>query len=65
LPLLLGILGGTGVGGFIAVNTNLIYGIATGYFVAGIGVGLYLLNRRRRRAHLAEFQVRDEEFTKT
>jgi len=47
LPLLLGVLGGTGVGGFIGANAGLVYGIATGYFIVGIGVGLYLLNHKR------------------
>lgn len=47
LPLLLGVLGGTGVGSFIGANTGLVYGIATGYFIAGIGVGMYLWNRKR------------------
>ncbi len=48
LPLILGVLGGTSLGGFIGANTGLIYGIFTGYFIVGIGVGMYLLNRRRR-----------------
>ena len=48
LPLLLGVLGGTGIGSFIGANTGLIYGIFTGYFIVGVGVGMYLLNRRRR-----------------
>ncbi len=48
LPLVLGVLGGTGLGSFIGANTGLIYGVFTGYFIAGIGVGWYLLNRRQR-----------------
>ena len=48
LPLLIGVLGGTGIGAGIAANVSLIYGIATAYFVLGIGVGLYLLNRRKQ-----------------
>ncbi len=48
LPLVLGVLGGTGLGSFIGANTGLIYGIFTGYFIAGIGVGWYLLNRSQR-----------------
>ena len=48
LPLILGILGGTSLGGFIGANTGLVYGIFTGYFIVGIGIGMYLLNRRRR-----------------
>ncbi len=47
LPLVLGVLGGTGLGSFIGANTGLIYGVFTGYFIAGIGVGWYLLNRRQ------------------
>ena len=48
LPLVLGVLGATGVGSFIGANTDLIYGIFTGYFIAAIGVGLFLLNRKNR-----------------
>lgn len=48
LPLVLGVLGGTGLGSFIGANTSLIYGGFTGYFIAGVGVGWYLLNRRHR-----------------
>lgn len=47
LPLLLGVLGGTGVGTLIAANTGLIYGLMTGYFIVGLGVGLYLINKKR------------------
>ncbi len=47
LPLLLGVLGGTGVGTLIATNTGLIYGLMTGYFIVGIGVGLYLIYKKR------------------
>lgn len=47
LPLLVGILGGTSIGGVVADNQGLIYGIATGYFVVGVGLGLYLLYRRK------------------
>ena len=48
LPLVLSILGGTGLGSFIGANTSLIYGIFTGYFVIGVGVGFFLLDRRKR-----------------
>ncbi len=67
LPILIGVLGGTGIGAGIAANVNLIYVIATGYFVIGIAVGLYLLNRRQRgtRVTKTQMQVRDEEFTET
>ncbi len=47
LPLILGVLGGTGIGSFIGANTSLVYGIATGYFIVGVGVGWYLLMRKR------------------
>ena len=47
LPLILGGLGGTGIGSFIGANTSWIYGIATGYFIVGIAVGVYLLMRKR------------------
>ena len=50
LPLVLGVLGGTGLGSFIGANTSLIYGIFTGYFVAGVGVGFFLLSRRKRES---------------
>jgi len=47
LPLILGVLGGTGIGSFIGAHTSLVYGIAAGYFIVGIGVGAYLLMRKR------------------
>jgi len=47
LPLILGVLGGTGIGSFIGANTSLVYGIATGYFIVAIGVGWYILTRKR------------------
>lgn len=46
LPILVSILGGTGVGAFIGANSGLIYGLFAGYFVAGVAVGVYLLNRK-------------------
>ena len=48
LPLVLGVLGGTGIGSYIGANQGLVYGMFAGYFVVGIGLGLYLLNRKRR-----------------
>lgn len=47
LPLLVGVLGGTAIGSFVADNQGLIYGVATVYFVVAISIGLYLLNRKR------------------
>lgn len=48
LPLLIGVLGGTGIGAGVAANIGLIYVIATGYFILAIGVGVFLLNRKKR-----------------
>lgn len=45
--LLVGILGGTGIGGFASLHRGLVYGVFTGYFLLAIGVGLYLLSRKR------------------
>jgi mercuric ion transport protein len=50
LGLLLGVLGGTGIGSFIAAHTGLVYGVAAGYFVLGLGAGFYLWKRKRRGA---------------
>ena len=49
LPLILGVLAGTGLGSFIGANTSWVYGIATGYFIVGIGVGVLLLQRKRTK----------------
>lgn len=46
LPLALGLLGGTALGAALAANTGLIVAAATVYFVAALGGGLYLLNRK-------------------
>lgn len=48
LPLMLGALGGTAVGGFVGAHSGLIYGAATAYFLVAISVGLYLWNRKKR-----------------
>jgi mercuric ion transport protein len=48
LALLLGVLGGTGIGGFLAANKGLVYGVTAGYFVLALGAGLYLWNRKKR-----------------
>jgi hypothetical protein len=45
-----GVLGGTGAGGVIGANSGLIYGLFSGYFVAGVAGGVYLLNRKRSAA---------------
>lgn len=46
LPLMVGVLSGTSIGGFLAANIGLVYGLATGYFILGLGTGLFLLYRR-------------------
>ncbi len=50
LPIVVGALGGAGLGGFIAANTGLVYGVGSAYFMIGIGLSLYLLNRRSASA---------------
>ena len=47
LPLVLGLLAGTGVGAILGANTGLVYGIAGGYFIVALAAGWYLLNRKR------------------
>jgi len=47
LGLLLAVLGGTAVGSFLAGHTGLVYGVAAGYFLVGLGAGLYLWNRKK------------------
>jgi len=57
LPLLIGVLGGTGLGVGVAANVNLIYVVATGYFILAIGVGVYLLNRKKRNIQEASSEI--------
>ncbi len=47
LPLILGVLGGTGLGAFLSDNQGLVYGVTTGYFIVGLAGGIYLWNRRK------------------
>ena len=47
LPLVLGLLAGTGAGAFLSDNQGLVYGVATGYFIVGLAGGLYLWNRKK------------------
>ena len=42
VPLFLGVLGGTGVGSFVGTHAGLFYGLATGYLIAAVAVGIYL-----------------------
>ena len=57
LPLIIGVLGGTGIGVGIAANVNLIYAFATGYFILAIGVGVYLLNRKKHNIRAAPGEI--------
>ena len=57
LPLLIGVLGGTGIGAGIAGNVSLIYAIATGYFILAIGVGVYVLNRKKHNIQEASSEI--------
>ena len=57
LPLLIGVLGGTGIGAGVAANVSLIYVIATGYFILAIGVGVYLLNRKKHNIQEASSEI--------
>ena len=47
LPLILGLLAGTGAGAILGANTGLVYVIAGAYFIVALAVGWYLLNRKR------------------
>ena len=48
LPILLGLLGGTGLGGFISSNTGIVYGVAAAYFVVALAAGYWLLSRKAK-----------------
>ena len=50
LPIVIGLMAGTGAGALLAANTGLVYAIAGGYFVAALAAGWYLLNRKRSKA---------------
>ena len=49
LPIVLGLMAGTGAGAILAANTGLVYVIAGGYFVVALAGGWYLLNRKRSK----------------
>ena len=49
LPLILGVLAGTGLGAFLSDNQGLVYGVATGYFIVGLAGGIYLWNRKKSK----------------
>ena len=46
LPLLIALFGGSALGGWLATHTGLVIGLSTGYFIAALVVGFWLLNRR-------------------
>ena len=54
LPLIIGLLAGTGLGAYLSDNQGLVYGVATGYFIVGLAGGWYLWNRKRSNAGPAQ-----------
>lgn len=50
LPLILGLLAGTGFGAILAANTGFVYGIAGSYFIVALAASWTLLNRKRSKA---------------
>ena len=60
LPIVVSALGGMGLGGLIAANIGLIYGVGAVYFVIALGLSIYLLNRRSASAStLGELPLAD------
>jgi hypothetical protein len=49
LPLLIAFFGGSALGGWLATHTGLVIGLSTGYFIAALVVGFWLLNDRGNR----------------
>ena len=49
LPIILGLMAGTGAGAILAANTGLVYGVAGGYFVVALAAGWYLFNRKGQK----------------
>ncbi len=47
LPIILGLLAGTGIGAIMADNTGLVYGFAGAYFVVALASGWHVLNRKK------------------
>ncbi len=45
LPLLVALFGGTALGTWLSTHTGLVIGLSTGYFLAAIALGIWLLNR--------------------
>ncbi len=46
LPLLVALFGGTALGTWLSTHTGLVIGLSTGYFLAAIVLGFWLLKRR-------------------
>lgn len=53
LPLLIALFGGSALGGWLATHTGLIIGLSTGYFIAALVVGFWLLNNRSNRREVS------------
>lgn len=53
LPLVLALLGGTALGGWLNTHMGLVYGLSAGYFLAALIVGFWWLNRPGRRSALS------------
>ena len=47
LPIILGLLAGTGVGGILGANTGLVDGVAGAYFIVALVSGWYVLNSKK------------------
>ena len=47
LPIILGLLAGTGVGAILGANTGLVYGVAGAYFIVALVSGWYVLNSKK------------------
>src|SRR5437867_7030985 len=49
LPLLIALFGGSALGGWLATHTGLVIGLSSGYFIAALVVGFWLLSYRGSR----------------
>ena len=47
LPIILGLLAGTGVGAILGANSGLVYGVAGAYFIVALVSGWYVLNSKK------------------
>ena len=53
LPLLLPLVTGTTFGAWLVAHTGFVIGLSTGYFIAALVVGFWLLRRRHAPANIA------------